>query len=159
MEIKNIDGDLLDEKLHEQYDIGAIAHCCNCRCVMGAGIARQISEKYPEAYAADFATYALKENKLGLSSNAEVTDSLLVYNLYGQADYKFHSRAIDYEAFYTAFEFAILDFSSKGTTKAFGVPKNIGCGLAGGDWEIVKTIMVQLCSRYAVSLVIVDYKQ
>jgi O-acetyl-ADP-ribose deacetylase (regulator of RNase III) len=159
MEIKNIDGDLLDEKLHEQYNIGAIAHCCNCRCVMGAGIARQISKKYPDAYAADFATYALKDDKLGLFSNVETSDSLFVYNLYGQSDYKFHGRAIDYEAFYTAFESALLDFSAKGLDKALGVPKNIGCGLAGGDWEIVKTIMVQLCSRYAISLVIVNYNQ
>ena len=48
--IKYIDGDLVKEA--ELFDV--IAHCCNCFCTMGAGIAPQIKNKFPDAYVADF---------------------------------------------------------------------------------------------------------
>ena len=44
-----INGNLLDFP----NGINNIAHSCNCRMIMGGGIAKQIKERYPEAYQAD----------------------------------------------------------------------------------------------------------
>ena len=42
--IKEVRGDLL------AYDAKVRCHQVNCRGVMGAGLAKQVKEKYPEAY-------------------------------------------------------------------------------------------------------------
>ena len=49
--MKTIVGDLLKLADEEQFDI--IVHGCNCFHTMGAGIAGQINDKYPEAFEAD----------------------------------------------------------------------------------------------------------
>ncbi|MGA8944018.1 MAG: hypothetical protein WB502_15090 [Thermoactinomyces sp.] len=61
-------GDLL------QSDCTVIAHQCNCFATMGAGIAKQIKERYPEAYEADrnFPIPIGIRKRLGHFSKAEV---------------------------------------------------------------------------------------
>ena len=60
--IKTIKGNLLgfsqllgetDRDLDTYVGINAKAHSCNCRMIMGVGIAKQIKNRYPEAYQAD----------------------------------------------------------------------------------------------------------
>ena len=48
---REIKGDLLELFDNGEFDI--IVHGCNCVNTMGAGIAKQIKEKYPEVYYAD----------------------------------------------------------------------------------------------------------
>jgi len=132
--IKYIDGDLVRDA--DQYDV--IAHCCNCFCTMGAGIAPQIKHKFPEAYAADCTTTAGDQNKLGTITYTENTTPIVV-NLYGQYDYKgrqFGKMDLDYAALRSA----LAAMKDKFTGKTFGLPM-IGAGLAGGSWEIIERII------------------
>ena len=56
MSIEVIDGDLLDFP----NQINTIAHSCNTQNVMGAGIAKSIKERYPEAFKAVGSSRALR---------------------------------------------------------------------------------------------------
>ena len=54
--MKSIRGNLLALARSGRFDV--IVHGCNCRHAMGAGIAKQIKDSFPEAWAADLATPA-----------------------------------------------------------------------------------------------------
>ena len=132
--IKYINGDLI--KLSSKFDV--IAHCANCFCTMGAGIAPQIKHKFPEAYAADCETTSGDQSKLGTITYTETTKPIVV-NLYGQYDYKgrqFGRMDLDY----SALRLALRAMKEKFSGKTFGLPM-IGAGLAGGDWDIIEGII------------------
>jgi O-acetyl-ADP-ribose deacetylase (regulator of RNase III) len=129
-------GDLLS--LFEQSIFDAIAHGCNCQHKMGAGIALQIKNTYPEAYFADKNT-AIGSLKLGTYSLCETTTGI-IFNLYtqefpGKTDQKSLSYAIK-----DAFTNLNQQLKDKGQDFVLGIPK-IGAGLASGDWEIHKEII------------------
>jgi O-acetyl-ADP-ribose deacetylase (regulator of RNase III) len=144
--IKYVDGDLIRDS--DQYEV--IAHCCNCFCVMGAGIAPQIKHKFPEAYAVDCATISGDQNKLGTITYTENTTPIVV-NLYGQFDYKgrqFGRMDLDY----TALRKSLSAMKAKFTGKKFGMPM-IGAGLAGGDWDIIERIIQEEMNGEDVTIV------
>ena len=91
--VQIIDGNLLDFP----NDIGFIAHSCNTQNVMGAGIARQIKDRYPLAYEAD--CHAMHEDEVGLGSYSfawtDATQTKGIYNMYSQ-DKLGGERAVDY---------------------------------------------------------------
>lgn len=133
--IKYIDGDLVKDA--ELFDV--IAHCCNCFCTMGAGIAPQIKHKFPEAYEADCETIKGDRDKLGTISYTEETTPIVV-NLYGQYDYtgrRSGQMDLDYDALRSALREMKIQFSGL----LFGLPK-IGAGLAGGDWIVIRQIII-----------------
>lgn len=132
--IKYIDGDLVRDA--DQYDV--IAHCCNCFCTMGAGIAPQIKHKFPEAYEVDCETTSGDQDKLGTITYTENTTPIVV-NLYGQYDYKGRQQGrmdLDYSALRKALGLMREKFSGK----KIGLPM-IGSGLAGGSWDIIERII------------------
>ncbi len=65
-------GDLLDA--FDLNEVSTIVHGCNCFRSFGAGIAKSIKERYPEAYDADLNTAHGDKNKLGQYSYAELSD-------------------------------------------------------------------------------------
>lgn len=132
--IRYVDGDLVRDA--ENYEV--IAHCCNCFCTMGAGIAPQIKHKFPEAYEADCRTKSGDESKLGTISFTENTTPIVV-NLYGQFDYT-GRRSGKMDLDYNALRLALRAMKEKFTGKTFGMPM-IGAGLAGGDWNVIERII------------------
>ena len=78
-------GDLIKLALDGEFDV--IVHGCNCFCTMGAGIAKQIKNSFPIAYAADLETNKGDRSKLGTCSVAVVND-LTVVNAYTQYSWK-----------------------------------------------------------------------
>ena len=83
--VELIGGNLLDFPTHcvssDKYvGINAIAHSCNCQNVMGAGIAKQIKDRYPQAFEADTERWSNEYNdggnwrcQIGDYSKAEIT--------------------------------------------------------------------------------------
>jgi O-acetyl-ADP-ribose deacetylase (regulator of RNase III) len=158
MSIINIKGNLLD------FPAGctAIAHCCNTKNIFGGGIAKQIKEEYPVAYEADCIAAKEGYNKLGNVSVAEIVNGKRIINVYGQQNYGTEKRQLDYEAFYVAFELIRNKFEQahkEGRTRVLGVPKFIGCGLAGGEWSIIEAMFKYLFEASPVQLVIVEYNK
>lgn len=132
--------DLLKWLVIQETSTGII-HQCNAHHTMGAGIARQIAEKFPEAYKADKRSVYGDPNKLGMFTYTE-TDfypGKFIYNLYSQFAFGL-GRQTQYDAMVNGMEKIKIHAISKGMKK-LGIPFNIGCSLGGGDWRIVKGIV------------------
>ena len=142
--MKTVKGDLIQLAKDGEFDV--IIHGCNCYCAMGAGIAKSIKQHFPEAYKADCKTKKGDKKKLGTYTFAEyhITGTekpfqkLRVINGYTQYNYAKGLINVDYDAIRSVFRKMKEDFG--GQRLRFGYPL-IGCGLAGGDWNIVKEII------------------
>ena len=133
MVVKTIKGDLVKLFKERQFDV--IIHGCNCFNTMGAGIAKQIKEEFPDAYRVDKATIKGDSYKLGNYSFASITCKENTYryiiNAYTQYDFR-GKNPISYKAISDVF--SLLNKCTMLQGMKVGIPK-IGAELAGGDWE------------------------
>ena len=157
--IKLIDGNLLDFP----NGINQIAHSCNTLNVMGAGIAKQIKDRYPLAWNADCIANQRVENILGSWSfgwadNGECQKG--IYNLYTQEKVG-NGREVNYEAFYLSLlqvEKDLVFKKNSGDEIIFGLPYGISCGLAGGSIRIINTMIHDIFTKSPIDLLMVRYK-
>ena len=137
--MKIIKADLIER--FKLGDFDAIAHGCNCFCKMRSGVAKAVSDAFPEANHIDYYTTKGDINKLGTYTVVKVLDKKYIYNLYTQYNYGYDGKLyLYYDALSLCFK--KLNHTLKGLS--LGIPK-LGCGLAGGDWKIVKKIIEQSC--------------
>ena len=144
-----IKGDLLESPVQ------IIAQQVNCKGVMGAGIAKQIRNKYPNIYEPYKHTC---ENNIGDTSNllgsydyvpiykSKFVVERIVLNLYAQDGYGRNGLYTDYTVFDKAMRGSISAvrnhyFKTDCCQLVIGIPYGIGCGLAGGDWETMTTLL------------------
>lgn len=147
----NKKGDLL------KSDCTVIMHQANCFSTMGAGIAKSIAKLYPEAAIADKGYLGDPEEKLGKYSLA-IIDDVTVVNLYGQFHYSAKTKQTNYGMLEKAID-SFLKFAETYPNKAInlakvGVPHKIGCGLAGGDWNIVEQILERQSEKHGIDIYI-----
>ena len=123
-----------------------MVHCANLYHTFGAGIAKQIKIKYPSAYQADCETPKGSEKKLGTYSSSHENDKS-IYNLYGQVgignDGDPLKRNCRYDHIHDAM-WLVCEYivDTKGNSPyILGIPHGMGCGLAGGEWSIVYSIL------------------
>lgn len=124
----------------ESGEFDVVVHGCNCFCVQGAGIAKAL-RKYPEVYAADKATVAGDSNKLGKWTKAKVYTNkgeTWIVNLYSQ--YKYGRDRVHTD--YFAIDRGLKRLAEKAAGKRIAISR-IGCGLAGGDWNVVSEIILR----------------
>lgn len=154
--MNEVKGNLITMALQGHFDI--ITHGCNCFCTMGAGIAPQIKDAFPDAWHADNATVKGDIMKLGCYTQAHVevqdTGWVTVINSYSQYNYgRNHADGdktpIDYEALTLCLR--KINHNNKG--KSIGLPK-IGAGLAGGDWRRIKNIIETELKDMSVTIVL-----
>lgn len=131
--IKELQGDLLRSKC----DI--ICHQVNLDGIMGGGLALQIANKYP---------YCEKQYKIlckeGIGvplqgyvnlCQVETNPNRYIANCFSQntdytTNYKWLKECVK----------TVYDMAKSLNVKTVGIPKNYGCGIAKGNWEIVKEI-------------------
>lgn len=125
-----------------------ICHQVNCQGVMGAGIAKQIKEKFPACYEAykEVVNTAGKENCLGRVYFYEHASGRFIANMFSQFNiYPRNKVHTDYNAFRKcckSIKELVFNLWGKNTSDCkIGFPYKIGCGLAGGDWSIVSQIL------------------
>ncbi len=113
-----------------------IAHQVNCMGKMGAGFAKQVKEAFPECFL-EYETLCKNNRKklLGTYSIYKINDKLAIANLFGQ--YKYGKKENGPYTDYTALENAVVTLRNNYPSATIIVPDHIGCGLAGGDWDIV----------------------
>jgi O-acetyl-ADP-ribose deacetylase (regulator of RNase III) len=125
---------------------GVICHQVNCLGVMGAGLARAISVKWPQVK-----TEYLKLLKgngedltklLGRCQVIPVGENLMVANLFGQLNYGRYSVQTNYVKLEDAFH-QLRNFSIENKKDVY-IPYMIGCGLAGGNWDTVFGIVYKI---------------
>jgi O-acetyl-ADP-ribose deacetylase (regulator of RNase III) len=151
-----IDGDLITLAKEGKFDV--ITHGCNCLSNMGAGIAPQMARAFgvntfdmerqgpdiEKLGCIDYKTFVLGENivwSLDDYKNNKNEPELTVVNSYTQYRYgRNHAdgspRPLDYEAL----TLCMRKINNVFEGKHIGLPK-IGAGLAGGDWNRIKTII------------------
>lgn len=150
--IIELDCDLLEAP------IKAIGHFCNCQHVMGGGIALRIRTDYPVAYKVDCVnTKQGDRSKMGTFSHAIADDGKYIINCYTQFYYGMDKRHTDYEAVYNSL-FSVEKFLMSESVETFGLPKNAGCRLGGGDWTIVRSIIDSIFNNSPISLFICNYE-
>lgn len=143
MEIKYIKGDATEPiVIGDKYSV--ICHCCNALGAWGKGFVVPLGKKYPiarEKYL-EFIKASKPEDRLGSVSFARATDNIIVANIIGQF-YTYPKDGkipLDYEALEKGFKFIINIFKMHKMPLTVHMPK-IGCGLAGGDWNVVEKII------------------
>jgi len=162
--MKVIKGDLLKE--FETGTVDAILHVCNCQRVMGAGIAFQIKNRYPQAYQA-YMDHPIELDLMGHSylelGTISYTSSLYkgggyIFNLHAQNLYGSGSRFLNYEALYVTLEKVRDVLQKDGFKGVIGVPKYMGAFRAGGDWRIVEKMLECVFEDFS-DIVIVDFNK
>lgn len=144
--MKIINGNILD------MTDGIIVHQVNCKGVMGAGLALQIKNKWPVVFKEytehiKYRFERLKQHPLGSINGTSVSNTskfLMVYNFYSQDNYGRNDRQTNYEAF----EKCLITLNKRFENSKIPIgsipvyfPYGIGCGLAGGDWEIISKMI------------------
>lgn len=151
--MEEIKGDLI--KLAEDGEFDVIIHGCNCFHTMNSGIAKYIHKKYPEVYYEDVnKTLKGDASKLGTITWKKVNNyNFTVVNCYTQYNYGTdRKRYVEYGAIRSSLK-ELKQLVSK--MDSIGIPL-IGCGLAGGDWNIVKKIIKDELDGYNYKIVHYD---
>lgn len=151
--VLELKGDLRDTP------IGNIAHGVNCQGVMGSGVARALFEKWPEVrseyiYYCDrmFSPGMDQKPKDLLGDFIEIDAEKTIFNLFTQEGFgPGDKQYIDYAALLLCFK------NLPDNIGELAVPR-IGAGLAGGDWDIIKNIMVETTQKKGIDLVIYSLK-
>ena len=144
MSIKHVKGDILTTPTRNEDTV--ICHQVNCCGVMGAGLAKQIRDKWPVVF--DEYKKICGTDKLGDSQNVKVGPHLYVANLFVQDGYGRDKRYTNYAAL-TAALFRAMKENPRAT---FRIPYGLGCGLAGGDWETVLDIIKEISDTWNVNV-------
>jgi len=122
--MKVIKGNLLNQQ-------GVILHQVNCKRVMGAGIAKQIRLLYPQHYI----DYINSQQKLGDIVITHVSPTLTIIGLFAQDGYGRNKQHTNYKAL----EQCLIKVAQLNVQPIYA-PYKIGCGLGGGNWEIVQQL-------------------
>lgn len=139
--IHYVKGNLLDS------NCDYICHQVNCQGVMGSGIARQIRERWPEVYE-DYKLFHAGCLINGVKLLGKICFSHInntnqgVVNMFCQDNYGYDgNRYTSYDAFATAL-YDIKHCVPEGYK--IGFPKNIGCGLGGGNWKVISALIEEI---------------
>lgn len=121
-----------------------IVHGCNCQGVMGAGVAKQIKEKYPKAFLdyLEFFEFRGSFDLLGCNRISIQPDGKLIINCFTQFEYGNapKKRYVSYDAIDKCMS-SISTFVVHDTYgKNISMPK-IGAGFGGGEWSIIESII------------------
>ena len=136
----------------------------NCKGVMGAGLAKQIRDKYPSVYL-DYKELC-NNHEGSLLGHIQLVhqsgvNSRICVNMFAQDRYGRDQRYTDYKAFKNCLNTlakSLESYSAKGHYNRVAFPYGIGCGLAGGDWYIIKGMLEDFSNQVKQEVVIVSLK-
>lgn len=144
---QEIKGDIIQLALENTFNV--IAHGCNCYCIQGKGIAKQMKDTFQtNKYPLERIEEKGNINKLGL----------IDYMLYYQGDcfvqvvnaYTQYGPGPNLD--YNALRLCLRKINHIFPNHHIGLPQ-IGCGIAGGIWDINEFAMQNYASfRKAVAL-------
>lgn len=145
--IKIVKGNILEAKEN------LIGHQVNCQGAFGAGLAKQIRYKYPFAYEC-YKEYCDevedKKELLGQIRQVGQKDGKVIVHIFGQLGYGRGRRQTNYEALEHGLK--LLEIKARNFNESVALPYGIGCGLAGGDWDVVYNIIDKVFESYKVTL-------
>lgn len=123
-------------------DADILVHQVNGLGVMGAGLAKQIAHKYPHverAYKRFVHEHGGTPETLLGQHQFVATDDFTVANVFGQARIGRDRRQTNYNALEKGLE--RVAHTARSNELSVAIPYGIGCGLAGGEWQVVSSII------------------
>lgn len=148
-------------KCYNEYKY--ICQQVNCIGVMGGGLAAQIRKIYPdiyEEYRTYLNTFNNKKDALGKVYKFITNDNLVIFNIFGQYSFGTDKKYTDYDALANGFECIKKHLIvANPNFNTLYIPYNIGCGLGGGDWNIVLNIIYNKFGGKECDAVIVKKQQ
>lgn len=149
---------MVNIKSGDIFDSGAniICHQTNCLGVMGAGLALQIKRRYPDVFTRYKAYCGLAKSPkelLGTSLLIPVSERQYIANCFGQVAYGRTSPQTDYAALKKALT-EVRTFAEEHGGLSVAIPFRIGCGLAGGQWHIVKKLIDEVFGNSSITVTI-----
>lgn len=148
--VTNIKGNLLSS------DCVIRCHQVNCRGVMGAGLAKQVKEKYPEVFGpySDLCK-ALGNKLLGEVQFIACHDSTIIANMFAQDGCGTQGIQTNMAALEECLD-RLQIFAAKTGLKV-GFPKYLGAGLAGGNWEKIEPLIKTYFGTAVADCIIVEW--
>lgn len=134
--IKQYTGNIL------KSNVNIVCQQVNHQGVMGAGLAKEIKDRYPEVMSPYLQLCKMDFDKIrrnGIVSWCTVGDNRYIASIFGQDKYGTDRRHTDYYALSAGFE-TVRQYAEP-RRLIVGIPYKIGCGLGGGDWKVVKDII------------------
>lgn len=159
--IKTIECDIL------KSGADIICHQVNCQGVMGSGLAKQIKDTYPNVYS-DYRELVQEYDEserhmlLGRVQYVEIPSTKArryIANCFGQNYYGRDKRYTNYRALRDCFEQIYFTNNSDIQRRNIAIPYCMGCGLAGGDWDVVYKMIKDAFFGYRWDVLICKYKQ
>lgn len=140
--IYEVKGDIVKDKV---YDI--FCHQVNCQGVMGSGLAKQIRYAYPEVFNCYKNKCTNDKNLLGTIQHVLTSDYRICINMFAQDQYGRDKQYTDYTAFKKCLDEIAQKIMPLSTVDKIAFPYMIGCGLAGGDWVIVRGMLQDFADK------------
>ena len=136
-----------------------ICHQTNCLGIMGGGIALQVRNRYPEVYKKYSELCSLYKDRterlMGNVQFVETNDGKIIANCFGQNGIG-NGVQTDYNDLYECLK-SVKTYAEEHLVTV-SIPYNIGCGLAGGDWNIVSSMIEEIFGDSDVPCTIYQYK-
>ncbi len=139
--MKEIRGDILTPVTDGTPTI--VCHQVNCMGVMGAGLAKQIKDRFPDVFSIYKERCSIcRQNpqaNLGHVQFCVTPDGngYIIANIFGQLYYGAGKRQTDYGALRDG----LRRVSEAFPNSTIRIPYGMGCGLGGGDWNVVLSII------------------
>lgn len=135
-----------------------VAHCCNNLGVWGAGFVLALSKRWPQPEASyrNLAKAEVDNIPLGLVQYVCVCDDITVANIIGQEGVSIRRGLppIRYRAL--ANGLALVSHHAIDCRATVHLPR-LGCGLAGGRWNIVEALIEETLCGYGVPVFVYDF--
>lgn len=138
--MKMIRGDLLDPA---NFENSLIVHGCNARGVMGSGVAKAVRATFPKCY--EEYHEAFIENRLVLGGMVLYQDDVVRIGNCITQNSTGSGLQVSYDAIYHSLSKAFVYAVNNGLTLKMPM---IGAGLGGGDWYIIKAIIISLETKF-----------
>lgn len=156
--INFVEGNVLDSNAN------IIVQSVNHRGVMGSGLAKQIRQKYPEIFDGYFSICKTHDFKSTMRNgivhwfygeNEKDGKVQYIASVFGQENYGTDRRYTNYFSLLNGLK-TVFDFAES-RNLSVAIPYGIGCGLGGGSWDLVLTLIKDVLKYYP-SLNVYIYK-
>lgn len=134
-----------------------LCHQTNCIGIMGGGIALQVRNRFPKVFE-EYQRCCLNHEPSQMLGKVQFCDTgipnRVIANCFGQ-----ERIGSGLQTDYQALEKALQKVHDAAVDKNWSVsiPYNIGCGLAGGDWNIVYGIIEKIFGNDDVNCVLYKF--
>lgn len=133
-----------------EADVPVVAHGVNTKYKFGSGVAAVISKRFPEVRK----RYLEKPTwTLGDIQPVKINSAYWIVNCATQENYGYDGKLyVKYDSFYKVFV-ELVEFLVDHGYKSCAIPR-MGSGLAGGDWNIIESIINKVIKYTPVDIIV-----